>query len=195
MWAVSLVITAALLVSVTTAVLGSSIQAGGTATGAAFTAGGAAVSAGVDEQFDGDAGGPIGYFADLLFRSDRAGPTQDGAGLGATDPDRGNGRTEAVRILAHGWEEMPDIDRAYLARLISQNTGITQNQAENRISEVQAQMREMEMQARDAADTARKVMAHLYLWMFLGLLLGAFAASFAATLGGRQRDNVQYMRH
>lgn len=77
-----------------------------------------------------------------------------------------------------------------LARLISQNTGITQAQAEARIDEVQARIEELETQAREAADTARGVMAKLSLWMFLGLLIGVFSASFAATIGGRQRDNV-----
>ncbi|MCG5502091.1 hypothetical protein [Ectothiorhodospira lacustris] len=194
-WAVSLVITAALLVAVSMSVINSTAQAGATAAGAAVTAGGAAVTAGVDGRSEGGADGPIGYFADALFRQDRAGATPDFSGLGATSSDGiGAGvRAEAVRILAQGREGMPDADRAYLARLISQNTGITQSQAESRINEVQARMAEMEMQAREAADTARKVMVHFYLWMFLGLLLGAFSASFAATIGGRQRDNVQHM--
>lgn len=189
-WAVGLVITAALLVSASSAVIGGTAQAGAAAAGSALTTGGAAVVAGVNGQSEGDASGPIGYFADILFRPDRAGATRDAAGPGVTGSDRTDIRTEAVRILASGWEDMPDVDKTYLAQLISQNTGITQSQAESRISEVQARIAELEMQARQAADTARGVMAKLSLWMFLGLLIGAFSASFAATIGGRQRDRV-----
>ena len=44
--------------------------------------------------------------------------------------------------------------------------------------------------ARQAADTARKAVAHSMYWTFLALLIGAFCASFAATIGGRERDRV-----
>lgn len=189
-WALSLVITAALLVSASAAIIGGTAQAGAAAAGAAITTGGAAVAAGVNGQSEGDARGPIDYFADVLFRGDRAGATQDAAGPGATGADRAAIRTEAVRILASGREEMPDVDRTYLAQLISQNTGITQSEAESRISDVQERIAELEMQAREAADTARSGVAKISLWMFLGLLIGALSASFAATIGGRQRDSV-----
>jgi hypothetical protein len=45
-------------------------------------------------------------------------------------------------------------------------------------------------QAQQAADTARKALAHTLYWAFLAFLIGAFCASFAATLGGKQRDRV-----
>jgi hypothetical protein len=45
-------------------------------------------------------------------------------------------------------------------------------------------------QAREAADKARKAVAHAMYWTFLALLVGAFCASFAATIGGKQRDRV-----
>jgi hypothetical protein len=44
--------------------------------------------------------------------------------------------------------------------------------------------------AQQAADTARKTIAHSLLWTFVALLIGAFCASFTATIGGRQRDHV-----
>lgn len=189
-WALGLVITAALLVSAASAIIGGTAQTGAAAAGAALTTGGAAVVAGVDGESEGDASGPIDYFADMLFRQDRARATPDAAGPGATSSDRAAIRTEAVRILASGWRDMPDVDKTYLAQLIAQNTGITQSEAESRISEVQERIAELEMQAREAADTARSVMAKVSLWMFLGLLIGAFSASFAATIGGRQRDSA-----
>jgi hypothetical protein len=45
-------------------------------------------------------------------------------------------------------------------------------------------------QATQAADTARKAVAHSMYWTFLALLLGAFCASLAATIAGKQRDRV-----
>jgi len=43
---------------------------------------------------------------------------------------------------------------------------------------------------RSKAQTARKALGHLSLWLFIALLAGAFCASFAGTIGGRQRDHV-----
>jgi hypothetical protein len=180
-WAVGLVITAAFLVSASSAIIGGTAQAGAAAAGATLATGGAAVAAGANDQVEESASGAINYLTDMLFRQERP---------GAGDADRADIRTEALRILANGWEDMPDIDRTYLARLIADNTGITQAQAESRIRDVQAQIAELENEAREAADAARSALAQVSLWMFLGLLIGAFSASFAATIGGRQRDNV-----
>ena len=60
---------------------------------------------------------------------------------------------------------------------------LSQPDAEKRISEVFGA-------AQQAADTARKIVAHSLLWAFLALLIGAFCASLAGTIGGRQRDHV-----
>ena len=79
---------------------------------------------------------------------------------------------------------MPEADQTYLTRLVAARTGISQPEAEKRVSNVIADARQME-------DAARKVTAHLLLWLFLALLMGAFSASFAATVGGRQRDQVK----
>jgi hypothetical protein len=68
--------------------------------------------------------------------------------------------------------------------LVAGRTGISQNEAERRVSDVMTQ-------ARGAEDTVRKATAHLLLWLFLSLLIGALSASFAATISGRQRDHVK----
>jgi hypothetical protein len=67
--------------------------------------------------------------------------------------------------------------------LIAAKTGISESEAEMRIDDVFAQ-------ARQAADTARKAVAHSMYWTFLTLLIGAFCASMAATIGGKQRDTA-----
>ena len=74
--------------------------------------------------------------------------------------------------------------RPNLAQLIAARTGLSQAEAEKRISEVVAE-------ARRDADAAREAAAHLLLWIFIALLIGAFSASYAATIGGRQRDHVK----
>jgi hypothetical protein len=79
---------------------------------------------------------------------------------------------------------MPTVDQTYLAQLVAARTGISQSEAEKRVSDVIADARQTE-------DVARKATAHLLLWFFLALLMGAFSASYAATIGGRQRDHVK----
>ena len=119
---------------------------------------------------------PNMYFVDALFRSDRI----------AADAADAPAKAEAERIFLKGIKEsqLPAADQAYLARLVANRTGMSQSDAEKRLSDVITQ-------AQQAEDTARKTTAHFLLWLFLSLLLGAFSASFAATIGGRQRDHVK----
>ena len=79
---------------------------------------------------------------------------------------------------------MPAPDAAYLAQLVAARTGLSPNDAEKRVSQTIADIRQTE-------DELRKATAHILLWIFIALLTGAFCASYAATIGGRQRDDVQ----
>ena len=85
---------------------------------------------------------------------------------------------------------LPD-DTRYLGHIISQRTGISQSDAEKRVTSaflrLQANLKDGEVATREAADKARKASAHTALWLFISLLIGAFCASLAATFGGRQR--------
>jgi small-conductance mechanosensitive channel len=116
-----------------------------------------------------------GYFVDTLFRSDMARPDQPTAST----------RGEVGRLLAQSLRqgEMPAADKSYLVQLVATNTGLSRTDAEARVNDVVGK-------AQQAADTARKMIAHALLWGFLALLIGAFCASLAATIGGRQRDHV-----
>ena len=160
-WAVALVITVTFLTSAAASMVGSVAQIRSSTDGSGIVAG---------------ASDPNAYYVDTLFRSDRVGP-------GNTDVAA---QAEVGRILANALrqDQVPAPDQSYLARLIAARTGISQPEAEKRVSDVIAA-------ARQAADTARKVTAHSLLWFFLALLMGAFSASYAATIGGRQRDHVQ----
>lgn len=162
-WAVALVVSVAFLATAAT------VMAGGAT---AASAQGSASSANPTATTLAD---PNMYFVDTLFRSGRAADTGDAAV-----------KAEAERILVRGLaeEQVPSADQSYLATLVANRTGISQPEAERRVSDVMTQ-------ARQAADAARKATAHLLLWLFLSLLIGAFSASFAATIGGRQRDHVK----
>jgi hypothetical protein len=157
-WAVALVITAAFLASAATSMVGST---------------GAGVATGV--QAEGQEFDPNGYFVDMLFRSDSVKSESNAVSV----------RGEGGRILANALrqKEIPAADKSYLTQLVATRTGLTQADAEKRVSDVFAA-------AQEAADTARKMVAHSLLWAFLALLIGAFCASLGATIGGRQRDHV-----
>jgi hypothetical protein len=163
-WAVALVITAAFLASAAASMAGAPVSS---------PAGGAGMVAGV--QSDGLEVDPNAYFVDTLFRSDTARPDSNLASV----------RGEVGRIFANALRqrEMPAADKSYLTQLVVVRTGLGQPDAEKRVSEVFGA-------AQQAADTARKILAHSLLWTFLALLIGAFCASFGATIGGRQRDHV-----
>lgn len=157
-WAVALVVSATLLASAAATMVGRVEQASATPQPDSSVA----------------AMAPNAYFVDVLFRSDRA--------------ERADAtvRAEAGRILISGLRKdpMPAADASYLAGLVAARTGLSQPEAEKRVSDVITG-------ARDAEDSARKAAAHVLLWLFLALLTGAFSASYAATIGGRQRDHVK----
>ena len=161
-WAVALVITAAFLTSAATAMIGGA--AAGAATGIAT---GPAQSR--------DAIGANGYLVDTLLRTSAPGAEKDNTST----------RGDVGLIFANGLKEggLPPADRAYLAQVVAARSGVSQSDAERRVDDAYTQ-------AGQAADTARKAVAHSLYWTFLALLIGAFCASFAATIGGRERDRV-----
>ncbi|HEY6340447.1 MAG TPA: hypothetical protein VIY49_03060 [Bryobacteraceae bacterium] len=167
-WAVALVVSVAFLASAGAYMAGSAIQPR------------------AEEETAAAVSSPNMYFADMLFRSGRPSAETPGAQTpGAQTSDTAT-RAEAARILTNDLRQsqVPAADRDYLAGLVAGQTGMSQPEAEQRVSDVLSQ-------ARQAEDAARKATAHLLLWLFLSLLLGAFSASYAATVGGRQRDHVK----
>src|SRR5580704_5644166 len=162
-WAVGLVITAAFLTSAATSMIGGAARASVTREEALGPAG------------SQDDLGPKGYLVDMLLRRSASGSDQDNASV----------RGEVGLILGHGLREgsMPPADRLYLAQVVAAKTGAGQADAERRVDDAY-------VQARQAADGARKALAHSMYWTFLALLVGAFCASFAATIGGKERDRV-----
>ncbi|MDP2019096.1 hypothetical protein [Hydrogenophaga sp.] len=189
-WAVSSLATAALLTSVIGSIVGGGIQAGATVAGGAATAG----------MVQDDEGDPMAYFVDTLFRRDATvattTTTTSDTPTDTASTNVGNEReaAEISRILMfHDLSKpLPDDDVRHVGQLVAQRTGLSQQDAQKRVTDTyaraQAQVREAETDARAAADTARKASAYAALWLFVSLLIGAFFASLAATFGGRQRD-------
>jgi hypothetical protein len=162
-WAVGLVITAAFLASA-----------------AASAAGGAARQRAAMVENSGpmqaqESVGPAGYFVDKLLRPNTIPANEDNPAL----------RGEVALIFANAIREgnIPPADKTFLARVVAARTGVNEAEAETRVEQVFTQ-------AREAAEKARKAVAHALYWTFLALLVGAFCASFAATVGGKQRDHV-----
>ena len=127
-----------------------------------------ATAGGATSQAEGLTFGPNGYFVDTLFRSDHPSPDRNDVAVHA----------EVERIFANALRQgdVPAADKTYLGQLVAARMGLSQSDAEKRVSAVM-------VEARQAADTARKAAAHLLLWIFLALLIGAFCASYAATIG------------
>jgi hypothetical protein len=200
-WAVASLATAALLGSVVGSIVGSGVQAGASVAGAASTAAagmaGGAAAAGADSTAPGN-DGSLDYFVDSLFRADRAAPAApagpDAAAPAGAEQTAEPDVAEVARIVANGVRlgALPAEDVTYLGQVIAEQTDLTQQQAEQRVTEtfarVQAALQEAETAVRQAADEAREASAYASLWLFISLLAGAFIASLAATYGGRQRD-------
>ncbi len=187
-WAVASLATAALLSSAIASIVGGGVQAGATVASGAAAAVSAAGAVAAGQTATGPDSGSTPYFVDSLFRK------EPGASVVGVDAASAAPTAESARILINSVRSgpLPADDTRYLGQLIAQRTGLSQPDAEKRVTDtyarVQAKLRDAESAARDAADKARKATAYATLWLFVSLLAGAFVASLAATWGGRQRD-------
>ena len=161
-WAVATVLVAAAAAASVSAV----VEGGAHAVGAAA---------------QGNASANGAYGVDKLFR---AGPAAAGGqGLG-------DARSEAAHIVANSWSTgtVSDADISYLVELVALRTGSSRADAQKRVDEFVATMRDAVIKAKADADAARKAAAEAAIYTALSMLVGAFIASAAAALGGRLRD-------
>jgi len=198
-WAVAALVSAALLTSTMSAIVGGGAKVVGTVAGGAAvaTATGAASMANGSSGIEGSS---MNYFVNSLFRANNPATPANGAADPAAPAAPSQQHVspaqlgEVTGIFANSITTgaLPQEDRQYVAQLIAQNTGITQQEAEQRVQstydKAQAKLKEAKEKAQQAADTARKTTSYLMLWTFISLLAGAFVASLCATFGGRQRD-------
>jgi hypothetical protein len=182
-WGVGAIVTAWLLASGAASVVSGAAHAGGSALEAAGTA---AAGTAVQVAVPSSEGSSAAYFTDLLFRTDRPDTSGDPAAA----------RAEVGRILATDAlsGEMPAADRTYVAQVVAARTGLSQADAEKRVSDIVEQAKNAKNKVIDAAKTAaeaaRKTGVYVALWAFISLLIGAFSASYMATVGGRVRDDL-----
>lgn len=210
-WAIASLVVAAFLATAVGNVLGSGANLAGSALSGAGNAVGTSVSAAV-ESTDIDSG----YFVDTLFRSNAATTASPAAmpapstGTTAEVPNqnepvaqhrgesvRGSNSTpsgEVTRIFANAIRTggLSESDRAYLAQMVAARTGLSADEAQQRVeagfNDLKQGIDTAKAKAKEVADAARKAAALLALWLFVTLLCGAFAASLMAIFGGRSRD-------
>ena len=202
-WAVASLATAALLTSVIGSVLSGGVQAGAALVGGAtstatMAAGGMAASG----RTSSEEGGPMAYLVDSLFRREMNAETSAAPSAspwramssGASERTLARDAAEVGRIFMNvsSSDPLPPADLRYVGQLVAERTGMSQQAAEERVTEIytrsQAALDDAEVAAKQATDEARKASAYAALWIFVSLLIGAFAASLSATAGGRQRD-------
>jgi hypothetical protein len=180
-WSVSTLIAAAVFTSGFGALLGGAKAGAQMAGEAAKTVGGAAVAAAPALSDESSS-----YFIDSLLRN----PANTARGEGPDDNARKELTIVLFRNLLDG--DLNAEDRQYAAQVVAEYTGISQAEAENRVTRTLERARQAATDAKnkalEAVETARKAAAHSALWMFVAMLIGAFIASLLATIGGRQRD-------
>jgi hypothetical protein len=159
-WAVASVFGAILLASPATSLIGSA------ATGAVQAA------AGSTQSFSTDT------YIDQLLRPDNPSAQSQ---QNPADP-----HSELTRLFATTFSKGGDLsssDRDYASKIVSARTGLSQPDAEKRVTDVVNA-------AKADLDRARKAAMQLAIWLTLSLFIGAFSAAAAAWEGGGVRDGT-----
>jgi hypothetical protein len=184
-WAVGIVIGAALLF----ATAGAAARTGAEITGRAI--GSAANNSSVD---------PMAYAVDVLLRPAAATRTaaanssssaSTSAAPRTTTAQTGNAgdmREEMHRVLARSIANgtLTEADKGYLATIVGQRTGLSPQDAEKRVNDVYA---EVTKTTKEAADKARRGAILAGFVTAASLLIGLGAAWWAGIRGGNHRDN------
>lgn len=159
-WAAASVVGAVLLASPASSLIG------GTLTGATQATANSAQSS------------PMDRYVDTLLRPDN--PSTQG------QSNSSDIRAELVRLFTtsfHNGSDLSTTDRTYVAKVVSARTGLSQGDAEKRVSDVVTEVK-------TDMDNARKAAMQLAIWLTLSLFIGAFSAALAATEGGGLRDGT-----
>lgn len=134
-------------------------------------------------------GGAMQYYTDVLLRS----PANGGAT--AVRADRTMISSEINTILAKA--ALPTAtsapsadDKAYLAQVVAQQTGVSADVANTRVNEAYASIESTKTEVVKAAETARRVGIIAAFLLAASMLVSAAAAYWAATLGGNHRDEA-----
>jgi hypothetical protein len=171
-WGLASVVGALILASAGSSAIGTGTQAAATAAeGAAQGAGNAA----------GPSAQVRAYNVDGLYRGEKADVAASGAAVHA----------ETTRIFARGLANggtMPAADRDYLTAKVAERTGLSHDEAQERVDDAIGREKAAEAKVRQAADTARKSVAAFAIFTAISMLIGAFIACASAAFGGSLRD-------
>ncbi|MBC7755612.1 MAG: hypothetical protein H7Z20_03040 [Bdellovibrio sp.] len=201
-WALASLLCATLLTSVIGSIVGGSAKAGATIIGGTSSAliTGASANMDVVSKSMPSSDNLTNYMIGTLFRKE---PTSESAtAIEPSAETNVNGATSqqtnqvpdvmSIFMNSMGDATLPQSDVKYVGRVVSQNTGLSQQDAEKRVEQTFASLQEKKASAitlaKTTAEKARKVAANTSLWFFVMLLVGAFSASLAATWGGKSRD-------
>lgn len=107
-----------------------------------------------------------------------------------TEPLPDGTRAEIGRILLSGVGDatISDADRAYLASVVAARAGVDQTEAETRVNALITEAERLEAEAREAAETARKIGMVAAFIIAASFFVSAVGAYWGATLGGNHRD-------
>ncbi len=158
---------------------------GGSATGGIAATSGSATSTGVSASSTGvSAPGTGGSASNSGSSAPGTGATSGPGSSTSAEP-----RAEIARIMMHSVSDgVSAPDRAYLVSLVAARTGVSDAEAQQRVDDFLASVKQAEDKVKADADAARKDAAEVSIYTALALLIGAFIASVAAALGGRLRD-------
>lgn len=186
-WAVGTLLGAFIAYAGISGAVSTAVTAAGTAAGAAVTAAGSAAEA-ID---------PNALLIDRLMRpgasapaADAAAGTQPAAPQAGAQGDMGESRGEIGRIIvsALGDGEIDEGDKQYLINSVAARAGIPPEEATQRVDQVIEQARQIEADARAAADQARRMGMIAAFLTAASLFISAVGAYYGATLGGNHRD-------
>jgi hypothetical protein len=189
---VATLLMATLLSAAVTATLSTGVKAAGAVAGTAVTA--TATAAAAAPKGDDSGKDLMGYYVDMALRAPNGQAAAQAGAAPAAPVSANNG--EVTRVFGHAIAtgELSEEDAQYLGSLVASRVGISQADAERRVTdafnELKASLADAAAKAKKAADDARKASALTALWLVVSLLLGAFLASLAATFGGRLRDSA-----
>ncbi|NGO53661.1 hypothetical protein [Allomesorhizobium camelthorni] len=163
------------------AVSGISGVASTAATSMSTIAAGAAGGSGAAAEGEDPLSGAYDLLVDRFLRS----------GNPAAPPISAEARDEIGRVLTTAVSDgaLNDGDRQYLTATIAARAGLDKTQAQQRVDALLADAQAAEAEARQAAETARKVAMIAAFVTAASFLVSAVGAYYGATLGGNHRDN------
>ena len=159
--------------------LGAALVASGLTAGAWV---GAKASEAAATVLDTEDASPQRYIADLLLRS-QGDRRADGAQAEMA-------REEVVRILQASVTEdtVPEPDRAYLAVLVEQQSGLSGDEARQRVDAGLNRFQALKQEAQETLEVARKATVVSAFVLAASLFIAAAGAWWASSMGGRHRD-------